>query len=74
MDTKVVYLPPLILHGGEYTPVLNLHASDIRYISIILDYTNIKQDVCHSVCLFVPKDLANRWSDRVASNRSREGL
>ncbi len=25
--------------------------------------------VCLSVCLFVPKDLANRWIDRVLLNR-----
>ena len=35
--------------------------------------------VCVFVCLFVPKDLANNWTDRVlrirvASHRSQEGL
>ena len=35
--------------------------------------------LCLCVCLSVPKDLANRWTDqvhlnRLASHRSREGL
>ena len=35
--------------------------------------------VCGSMCLFVPKDLPNRWTDgvllnRVASHMSRKGL
>ena len=41
-------------------------------------YYNPK-DICESVCLYVPKDLANCWTDMVflynlASNRPREGL
>ena len=64
--------------GSAVSKILRYTQTDILLLIYLYLYHD-KVKGCLFVCLFIPKDLANRWADRVlpyrvASHRSRDGL